>query len=235
MLGASPLSFSQLKNELGMKSSGNLDHHLKKLGDLVLVDSNGLYKVSDDGEEALKAIRSLESSFAAKEAYPAAQSRRIFGVLLSLLAVFVLAVTIMAVSLVPSDMTSMQIVGLLGGLIGSIVGISGAALGLKGAIMADGKSSRELTYFPSQKDPWQVRDWVVHLTLLGSYLVSMFLLVYAQIFGPLFPYKPLWFMAGVVALPTLMITSILTSYRIVEKANLKIERSSYSLSDWKSG
>jgi len=225
VLGASPLSFSQLKSELGIRSSGNLDHHLKKLGDLVLVDSNGLYKVSDDGKEALKAIRSLESSLAAEEAHPAAQSRRIFGVVLSLLAVFILAVTVMAVSLIPGDMTSMQLVGLLGGLIGSIVGISGAALGLKGAIMADGKSSRELTYFPSQKDPWQIRDWAAHLAFLGSYLVLTFLLVYAQIFGPLFPYKPLWFMAGVAALSTLMITSILTSYRIVEKANLKIEGS----------
>ena len=96
---------------------------------------------------------------------------------------------------------------------------------MKGAIMADGKSSRELTYFPSQKDPWQIRDWAAHLAFLGSYLVLTFLLVYAQIFGPLFPYKPLWFMAGVAALSTLMITSILTSYRIVEKANLKIEGS----------
>jgi DNA-binding transcriptional ArsR family regulator len=223
LLEASPQNFSQLKNKLEIESSGNLDHHLKKLGDLILLDS-GLYKVSDAGKEAIGAIRSIESSFAVKETYPLAQSRRIFGVLLTLLAIFIFVVTIMAVGMIPASMTSQQLIGLLGGLIGSIVGMLGAAFGLKGAIMADGRSSRRVTYFPSKKDPWMVGDWIIHFVLFGSYLTLMFSLIYVQMFSMNFPYKPLWFTTSVFALSTLFLTSVLISYRIIEKANKKIER-----------
>ena len=34
MLAEKPMSFSELKRELGIRSSGKLDFHLKKLGDL---------------------------------------------------------------------------------------------------------------------------------------------------------------------------------------------------------
>ena len=198
LLEDSPLNFSQLKNNLGIESSGNLDHHLKKLKDLVYLDS-GLYKISDMGKEAIRAIKSIESSFAVKETYPVAQSRQIFGALVMLLAIFILAVTIMAVAIIPETMTSQQIIGLLGGLIGSIVGMLGAALGLKGAIMADGKSSRQVTYFPSQKDPWMIGDWFVNLLFFGSYLTLLFSLVYAQISSMNFLYKPLWFTTSTFA------------------------------------
>ncbi len=224
LLDASPQNFSQLKNKLQIESSGNLDHHLKKLGDLILLDS-GLYKISDVGKEAIRAIKSIESSFAVKETPPVAQSRRIFGVLLMLLAIFVFTVTILAVATIPSSMTSQQLIGLLGGLIGSIVGMLGAAFGLKGAIMADGRSSRRVTYFPSKKDPWMLGDWIIHLMLFGSYLTLMFSLIYVQISSMNFPYKPLWFTASVLALSTLFITSVLISYRIIEKANKKTEQS----------
>ena len=229
LLKASPLNFSQLKNNLGIKSSGNLDHHLKKLGDLIYLDSDGLYKISDEGKEATKAIKSIESSFAVKKAYPVAQSRRIFGVLLMLLAIFMLALTIMAVAMIPASMTSQQLIGLLGGLIGSIVGMLGAALGLKGSIMADGRSSRQVTYFPSQKDPWTIRDWVVNLLFFGSYLTLLFSLIYAQISSTNFLYKPLWYTASLFALSTLFITSLAISYRRIEKTNKKIERSAAQL------
>ncbi|MDH5713089.1 MAG: winged helix-turn-helix domain-containing protein [Candidatus Bathyarchaeota archaeon] len=225
LLKASPLSFSQLKNNLGIESSGNVDHHLKKLGDLIYLDSDGLYKISDEGKEAMRAIKSIESSFAVKETYPVAQSRRIFGVLLMLLAIFTFAVTIMAVAVIPESMTSQQLIGLLGGLIGSIVGMLGATLGLKGAIMADGKSSRHVTYFPSRKDPWMTRNWFANLLFFGSYLTLLFSLIYAQMSSTNFLYKPLWFTASNFALSTLFITSIVISYRIIEKANRKIERS----------
>jgi DNA-binding transcriptional ArsR family regulator len=223
LLDASPKNFSQLKNKLGIESSGNLDHHLKKLGDLLLLDS-GLYKISDAGKEAIRAIRSIESSFAVKETYPVAQSRRIFGVLLMLLAIFIFTVTLMAVATIPAGMTSQQLIGLLGGLIGSIVGMLGAALGLKGAIMADGRSSRRVTYFPSKKDPWMLGDWIIHFVFFGSHLTLMFLLIYVQIFSMNFPHKLLLFATSVFALSTLFITSVLISYGIIEKANKKIER-----------
>ncbi len=68
-----------------------------------------------------------------------------------LLAIFIVAVTIMAVAIIPETMTSQHLIGLLGGLIGSIVGMLGAALGLKGSIMADSRSSRQVTYFQVKK------------------------------------------------------------------------------------
>jgi len=37
-LEASPLNFSQLKKELRIESSGNLDHHPRKLQDLIYLD-----------------------------------------------------------------------------------------------------------------------------------------------------------------------------------------------------
>lgn len=223
LLEASPLNFSQLRNNLQIKSSGNLDHHLKKLKDLIYLDSDGLYKVSDEGKEAIRAIKSIESRFAIKETYPVAQSRRILGVHLMLLAIFMLAVIIMAVAIIPASMSSQQLIGLLGGLIGSIVGMLGAALGLKGAIVADGKSSRKVTYFPSQKDPWMLGDWVVNFLFFGSYLTLLFSLIYAQMSSTNFLYKPLWFTASAFALSTLFITSVVISNRIIEKANKSIE------------
>jgi hypothetical protein len=38
-----PASFASLKRQLGIDSSGNLDFHLKKLGELVAVRPDGLY------------------------------------------------------------------------------------------------------------------------------------------------------------------------------------------------
>ena len=222
LLEASPQNFSQFKNTLRIKSSGNLSHHLKKLEDLIYLDSDGLYKVSDEGKEAIRAIKSIESSFALKEAYPVAQSRRVFAVFLMLLAIFILAVTIVAVAMIPSSMTSQHLVGLLGGLIGSIVGMLGAAFGIKGSIMADGRSSRQVTYFPSKKDPWTIGDWVANLLFFGGLLTLMFSLIYAQIFSTNFLYKPLWFTTSVLALSTLSVTSIIISYRIIERANKKM-------------
>jgi len=46
LLEYSPMAFSQLKNKLKIDSSGNLDHHLKKLENLVILGSDGLYKLS---------------------------------------------------------------------------------------------------------------------------------------------------------------------------------------------
>jgi len=231
LLEASPMNFSQLKNKLGTESSGNLDHHLKKLEDLIYLDSDGLYKISDDGKEAIRSIKSIEYSFAVKEIKPSAQSRRIFVGLLIFLGIFILAVTIMAIAVISDGITSLKLIGLLGGLIGSVVGMLGAAFGLKGAIMADSKSNLPVTYFSSQKNPWMIRDWVTHLLSFGSYITLMFLLIYAQLYSTDFLFKPLWFAISIFALSTLSITSSLISYRIIEKANKTIQRT--KVEPWK--
>ena len=224
LLEASPMNFSQLKNNLRIESSGNLDHHLKKLGDLIYLDSDGLYKISGEGKEAMRAIKSIEYSFALKETQPAPQSRQVFGVLLMFLGIFTLAIAITTVAIILDNMTFPSIIGILFGLIGTTLGMLGAAFGLKRSIMADGKSSNPLTYFPSQKDSWTIGDWILNLLFFGSYLTLLFSLIYAPMFSTDFLYKPLWYTGSTFALSTLFITSVVISYRIIEKANKKIER-----------
>jgi DNA-binding transcriptional ArsR family regulator len=56
-----PCSFASLKRKLGISSSGNLDYHLKKLGQLVAAREDGKYIVTDVGKEALLSIEAIES------------------------------------------------------------------------------------------------------------------------------------------------------------------------------
>jgi len=58
LLRNNALGFSELKNQLGIKSSGNLQHHLIKLGTLIELHE-GLYSLSDHGREALMAIEAV--------------------------------------------------------------------------------------------------------------------------------------------------------------------------------
>ncbi len=60
-LGDNPTSFSDLKRKLGISSSGNLQHHVRKLGPLIRVNSAGLYELTDQGRESLLAIRAVRS------------------------------------------------------------------------------------------------------------------------------------------------------------------------------
>jgi DNA-binding HxlR family transcriptional regulator len=55
-----PSSFASLKRQLDIDSSGNLDYHLKKLGQLVTVREDGLYGLTDAGNEALLSIEAVE-------------------------------------------------------------------------------------------------------------------------------------------------------------------------------
>jgi len=55
------LGFSELKRELGISSSGNLQHHLGKLERLVEVNGDGQYSLTDNGREALMAIQSIRN------------------------------------------------------------------------------------------------------------------------------------------------------------------------------
>ncbi len=54
-----PLGFSELRRELEIKSSGNLQHHLGKLEALVHLNGEGLYSLTDRGKEAIMAIRAV--------------------------------------------------------------------------------------------------------------------------------------------------------------------------------
>lgn len=60
ILEKQPASFASLKRQLGIDSSGNLDFHLKKLGELVAVREDGLYGLTNAGKEALLSIDAVE-------------------------------------------------------------------------------------------------------------------------------------------------------------------------------
>jgi DNA-binding HxlR family transcriptional regulator len=54
-------SFASLKRQLDLASSGNLDFHLKKLGELITVREDGLYGLTQAGREALLSIEAVET------------------------------------------------------------------------------------------------------------------------------------------------------------------------------
>jgi DNA-binding transcriptional ArsR family regulator len=62
------LTFSSLKQRMGMESSGQLQHHLRKLSGLVVVKANGNYGLTDAGRSALDLLRESESSGTSLEA-----------------------------------------------------------------------------------------------------------------------------------------------------------------------
>ncbi|MFX1482570.1 MAG: hypothetical protein ACFFCP_05195, partial [Promethearchaeota archaeon] len=55
------------KHQLGIKSSGNLQHHLTKLGILIEM-IGGLYSLSDHGREAILAIEAVRRTQNRKQA-----------------------------------------------------------------------------------------------------------------------------------------------------------------------
>ncbi len=64
-----PVGFADLKRKLKISSSGNLQHHIRKLGGLVHTDAAGDYELTDQGREALIAIdmiRNTESHMKAR-------------------------------------------------------------------------------------------------------------------------------------------------------------------------
>ena len=61
ILEKQPSSFASLKRQLGIDSSGNLDFHIKKLGELVTVRADGLYGLTSAGKEALLSIDVVET------------------------------------------------------------------------------------------------------------------------------------------------------------------------------
>lgn len=69
LLVKEPMSFSDLKKKLRIKSSGKLDFHLKKLGNLITLNSDGKYTLTRDGYSALQAITVIEKYGWQKRAY----------------------------------------------------------------------------------------------------------------------------------------------------------------------
>jgi DNA-binding transcriptional ArsR family regulator len=55
-----PSTFASLKRQLDLDSSGNLDHHLKKLGPLITVQKDGLYTLTEAGKKALASVGAVE-------------------------------------------------------------------------------------------------------------------------------------------------------------------------------
>jgi hypothetical protein len=52
----SRLSYTELKNAVGVESTGRFNYHLKVLGDLILKEENGEYALTEKGHLALKLL-----------------------------------------------------------------------------------------------------------------------------------------------------------------------------------
>ncbi|MGQ9596976.1 MAG: DUF7347 domain-containing protein [Thermoproteota archaeon] len=59
LLAKGPRRFVDIKRELKVDTSGLLDFHLKKLGDLISINNEGHYVLSEKGFAALQAIETL--------------------------------------------------------------------------------------------------------------------------------------------------------------------------------
>jgi hypothetical protein len=56
-----PLGFSELKREIGISSSGNLQHHIGKLSTLIDTNGGGNYILTDQGKESIIAIKTVRN------------------------------------------------------------------------------------------------------------------------------------------------------------------------------
>jgi DNA-binding HxlR family transcriptional regulator len=59
VLAKGPRRFADIKRELRIESSGLLDFHLKKLGDLISINEESLYVLNEKGFAALQAVEAL--------------------------------------------------------------------------------------------------------------------------------------------------------------------------------
>ena len=76
VLSERPLSFSELKKEVGIESSGHLSFHLGKLNLLVRVNPDGAYELTDDGREALHLAEVMNTTSSPSVAANSIQSER---------------------------------------------------------------------------------------------------------------------------------------------------------------
>lgn len=209
------MTFGRFKDELGIASSGNLDHHLKKLEGLVILDSNGLYSLSDEGKEALAAVKIVESTVSARKEPTIPQSRWIMVMYGAIMGAFWLAVLATA-AFSGKDFVSM---GLIGGLTGGAIGGSiGGLIGLLKGMKRDARSNRPLTYWPSRSNPWQAEDWVAQALFLGGEVASFYCVFYVWLTGE-FGKNFLWFVAAYLSILILVIGSSAVNNRTMVRAN----------------
>jgi DNA-binding HxlR family transcriptional regulator len=225
LLEDTPMNFSQLKTALNIESNGNLDHHLKKLDTLIFLDNGGLYKLTDDGKEAIRAVKVMETSIASKKESPvAAQGNRVFYVFLAITSVFPISVAAALFLTTPTGTSAQAFIGTAAGVIAVFIGLLAAVFGFRRMIKSDSLSAESLTYFPSSKDPWSTGDWFRNVGFFASYLAMFFALVYIE-FSPIeFEGKLLWTVFSIVALIGLGYTSQSVIYSVIEKANGRIRR-----------
>jgi hypothetical protein len=62
-LAEKPLRFADLKRSLKISSSGLLDFHMKKLGDLITTNDEGNYTLTERGFAALQAVETTSKYF----------------------------------------------------------------------------------------------------------------------------------------------------------------------------
>jgi len=55
-LSKRPMRFAEIKRRLKIASSGLLDYHLRKLDDLIMINRDGLYTLTERGFAALQAV-----------------------------------------------------------------------------------------------------------------------------------------------------------------------------------
>ena len=69
ILAEKPLGFADLKRKLRISSSGLLDFHLKKLDDLVTVNKEGCYSLTDKGYAALSTVEGAAGYYRLRSAH----------------------------------------------------------------------------------------------------------------------------------------------------------------------
>ena len=94
LLSHGALGFADLKKKTGIESSGHLQHHLTKLDGLIRTDEHGNYRLSDEGNDALFTVQTVEAA-SRKDRHRFASDSRKSRILLSTI-VAVLAVCLVA-------------------------------------------------------------------------------------------------------------------------------------------
>jgi DNA-binding transcriptional ArsR family regulator len=69
LLAEKPLGFADLKRKLGISSSGLLDFHLKKLDDLIALNREGCYSLTDKGYAALTSVEGAAGYYRIRSAH----------------------------------------------------------------------------------------------------------------------------------------------------------------------
>lgn len=77
VLSQRAMTFSELKKELGIESSGHLSFHLGKLGLLVRTTQEGTYELTDDGREALHLVEVMSETGSASTAAGSIRNGRV--------------------------------------------------------------------------------------------------------------------------------------------------------------